>query len=99
MIQKAKVTSVIGNPKSEGAVSMIAIHNLEIPYRFPASVVKEAEAAGEVQLKGREDWRHIPLIRSRPSWARLSPSRRLWLAGRGRPPGPRLSRRGSRGPL
>jgi ribonuclease R len=62
MIQKAKVTSVIGNPSSEGAVSMIAIHNLEIPYRFPASVVREAEAAGEVQLKGREDWRHIPLI-------------------------------------
>jgi ribonuclease R len=62
MIQKAKVTAVIGNPASEGAVSMIAIHNLEIPYRFPASVLKEAEAAGEVSLKGREDWRHIPLI-------------------------------------
>ncbi len=62
MIPKAKVVEVIGNPKSEGAVSMIAIHNLEIPYRFPASVVKEAEAAGEVSLKGREDWRHIPLV-------------------------------------
>jgi ribonuclease R len=62
MIQKAKVTSVIGNPSSEGAISMIAIHNLEIPYRFPASVLKEAGEAGEVSLKGREDWRHIPLI-------------------------------------
>lgn len=62
MIPKAKVAEIIGNPKSEGAVSMIAIHNLEIPYRFPASVVKEAEAAGEVSLKGREDWRHIPLV-------------------------------------
>ncbi|MEO7222676.1 MAG: ribonuclease R [Devosia sp.] len=62
MIQKAKVTSVIGNPSSEGAISMIAIHNLEIPYRFPASVLKEAQEAGEVSLKGREDWRHIPLI-------------------------------------
>jgi ribonuclease R len=62
MLQKAKVAEIIGNPKSEGAVSMIAIHNLEIPYRFPASVLKEAEAAGEVSLKGREDWRHIPLI-------------------------------------
>ena len=62
MIPKAKVESVIGNPASEGAVSMIAIHNLEIPYRFPASVLKEAEEAGEVTLKGREDWRHIPLI-------------------------------------
>jgi ribonuclease R len=62
MIPKAKVVAVIGNPKSEGAVSMIAIHNLEIPYRFPASVLKEAEAAKEATIKGREDWRHIPLI-------------------------------------
>ena len=62
MIPKAKVDSVIGNPASEGAVSMIAIHNLEIPYRFPGSVLKEAEEASEATLKGREDWRHIPLI-------------------------------------
>src|SRR3569833_4412786 len=62
MIPKAKVEGVIGNPHSEGAVSMIAIHNLEIPYRFPASVLKEAEAAQAATLKGREDWRHIPLI-------------------------------------
>jgi ribonuclease R len=62
MIPKARVTEIIGNPKSEGAVSMIAIHNLEIPYRFPASVVKDAAEAGEVSLKGREDWRQIPLI-------------------------------------
>ncbi|HWA20701.1 MAG TPA: RNB domain-containing ribonuclease, partial [Devosia sp.] len=62
MIPKAKVDAVIGNPKSEGAVSMIAIANLEIPYRFPASVLKEAEAAKEASLKGREDWRDIPLI-------------------------------------
>ena len=56
------MVAVIGNPKSEGAVSMIAIHNLEIPYRFPASVLKEAEEAKEATIKGREDWRHIPLI-------------------------------------
>ncbi|HEX4297376.1 MAG TPA: RNB domain-containing ribonuclease, partial [Devosia sp.] len=62
MIPKASVVAVIGNPQSEGAVSMIAIHNLEIPYRFPASVLKEAETAAEASLKGREDWRHIPLI-------------------------------------
>ena len=70
MIPKARVTSVIGNPKSEGAVSMIAIHNLEIPYRFPAAVLKEAEAAKEVTLKGREDWRHIPLITIDPADAK-----------------------------
>ncbi|MBN9314315.1 MAG: ribonuclease R [Devosia sp.] len=62
MIPKARVTNVIGNPRSEGAISLIAIHNLEIPYRFPASVTKEAEDAKGGDLKGREDWRHIPLV-------------------------------------
>jgi ribonuclease R len=70
MIPRAKVVSVIGNPRSEGAVSMIAIHNLEIPYRFPNDVVKEAEEAGEVSLKGREDWREIPLITIDPADAK-----------------------------
>ncbi|MDV3250618.1 ribonuclease R [Devosia sp. BK] len=62
MIPRARVTNVIGNPASEGAVSMIAIHNLEIPYVFPASVVREAEEAKEATLKGREDWRDLPLV-------------------------------------
>ncbi|WEJ56836.1 ribonuclease R [Devosia sp. FJ2-5-3] len=62
MIPRAKVTNVIGNPASEGAVSMIAIHNLEIPYVFPTSVIREAKEAKEATLKGREDWRDLPLI-------------------------------------
>src|SRR5690606_39029217 len=62
MIPRAKVSAVIGNPMSEGAISMIAIHNLEIPYRFPAAVIREADEAKEASLKGREDWRQIPLI-------------------------------------
>ncbi|KKB83804.1 ribonuclease R [Devosia limi DSM 17137] len=62
MIPRARVTAVIGNPESEGAISLIAIHNLEIPFRFPAAVIREAEEAKEATLKGREDWRDIPLI-------------------------------------
>jgi ribonuclease R len=62
MIPRARVVGVIGNPRSEGAVSLIAIHNLDIPYRFPAAVLKEAEDAKAVGLKGREDWRTIPLV-------------------------------------
>ncbi|WP_137151994.1 ribonuclease R [Devosia sp. FKR38] len=62
MIPRAKVIAVIGNPMSEGAVSLIAIHNLEIPFRFPQSVLREAEEAKEATLKGREDWRDLPLI-------------------------------------
>ena len=70
MILKARVIAVIGNPKTERAVSLIAIHNLDIPYRFPAGVVREAEEAGEVSLKGREDWRNIPLITIDPADAK-----------------------------
>jgi len=62
MIPRAKVVEVIGNPATEGAVSLIAIHNLDIPFRFPASVEKAAEEVKEASLKGREDWRHIPLL-------------------------------------
>ena len=62
MIPKARVIAVIGNPETERAVSLIAIHNLDIPYRFPAGVLREAEEAKEVTLRGREDWRAIPLI-------------------------------------
>ena len=62
MIPRARVTNVIGNPRSEGAISLIAIHNLEIPHRFPASVLREAEDAKEAGLRGREDWRELPLV-------------------------------------
>ena len=70
MLPKAKVTRVVGNPDSEGAVSLIALHNLEIPYRFPDMVVREAEAVSEVGLKGREDWRHIPFVTIDPATAK-----------------------------
>jgi ribonuclease R len=70
MIPRARVINVIGNPKSEGAVSMIAIHNLDIPYIFPSAVIAESEQAVEASLKGREDWRHIPLITIDPADAK-----------------------------
>ena len=70
MIPRARVTNVIGNPMSEGAISMIAIHNLEIPYIFPASVLREADEAREATLKGREDWRELPLITIDPADAK-----------------------------
>ncbi len=70
MLPKAKVTRVVGNPDSEGAVSLIALHNLEIPYRFPETVLREAEAVKETGLKGREDWRHIPFVTIDPATAK-----------------------------
>ncbi len=70
MLPKAKVTRIVGNPDSEGAVSLIALHNLEIPYRFPEMVLREAEEVEEAGLSGREDWRHIPFVTIDPATAK-----------------------------
>lgn len=70
MLPRAKVTNVIGNPDTEGAVSMIALHNLEIPYQFPASVLAESQAVKPAGLQGREDWRHINFITIDPVTAK-----------------------------
>ncbi|WP_127143400.1 ribonuclease R [Pelagibacterium montanilacus] len=69
-IPRAKVVSVVGNPQSEGAVSLIALHALDIPYRFPAIVLREAAAVEPAGLEGREDWRDIPLITIDPADAK-----------------------------
>lgn len=66
----ARVTAVIGNPESEKAVSLIALHNLEIPYVFPNRVLAESEAVTEVTMEGREDWRDLPIITIDPADAK-----------------------------
>jgi len=70
MLPRARVTKVVGNPMSEGAVSLIALHNLDIPHVFPNAVLKEAEAVEPTGLKGREDWRDIPFVTIDPATAK-----------------------------
>ncbi len=70
MLPKARVTAVVGNPMSEGAVSLIALHTLEIPYKFPETVLREADEAKATVLKGHEDWRHIPFVTIDPETAK-----------------------------
>ncbi len=59
---RAKVRTVIGSMASERAVSEIALHVHNIPHVFPTAVLVEAEACVEPTLKGREDWRDLPLV-------------------------------------
>ncbi len=70
MMDQARVTAIVGNPASEGAVSLIALHNLEIPYRFPPEVLREAEEAKPLSLKGREDWRDVTFVTIDPATAK-----------------------------
>ncbi|MBV2143309.1 ribonuclease R [Falsochrobactrum sp. TDYN1] len=57
-----KVRQIVGSIDSEKALSMIAIHEHEIPHVFPDEAIREAESAPPATLDGREDWRNIPLI-------------------------------------
>ena len=58
----ARVKDVLGSLKSEKAVSLIALHAHGIPHTFPQAVLSEAEAAKKVTVRGREDWRKLPLV-------------------------------------
>ena len=57
-----RVKERFGSVATEKAISLIAIHAHEIPMDFSAAAIAEAEAAQPATLKGREDWRELPLI-------------------------------------
>jgi ribonuclease R len=69
-LPRAKVAAVLGSVTSEKAISMIAIHAHEIPYVFPPEALRESEALQQVSLKGREDWRELPLVTIDPADAK-----------------------------
>ncbi|CAN7150066.1 ribonuclease R [Rhizobium sp. LjRoot98] len=69
-LPRAAVKNVIGSVATEKAISMIAIHAHGIPYIFPDSVIKEADAAGPASMSHREDWRSLPLITIDPADAK-----------------------------
>lgn len=66
----AKIVEVVGNPESEGAISLIALHSLGIPYEFPASVLEEADQVAPPKPGDVEDLRDIPFITIDPADAR-----------------------------
>ncbi|GBD48185.1 ribonuclease R [Methylopila sp. Yamaguchi] len=66
----ARVRERLGSLKSEKAVSLIAIHAHAIPHVFPREALAEAEAAREATMKGREDWRRLPLVTIDPADAK-----------------------------
>ena len=61
-LASGKVKERLGSLSSEKAISLIAIHAHEIPQAFSPSAVREAEDAQPASLKGREDWRELPLV-------------------------------------
>jgi len=61
-LASGKVKERLGSLSSEKAISLIAIHAHEIPQAFSPGALREAEQAQPASLKGREDWRDLPLV-------------------------------------
>ncbi|MBR1271085.1 ribonuclease R [Bradyrhizobium sp. AUGA SZCCT0222] len=61
-LASGKVKERLGSLATEKAVSLIAIHAHDIPQAFTPSALHEAEEAKPAILKGREDWREVPLV-------------------------------------
>src|SRR4029079_4497561 len=61
-LASGKVKERLGSLATEKAISLIAIHAHEIPQAFSPGAVREAEEAQPASLKGREDWRELPLV-------------------------------------
>ena len=69
-LPKARVIERLGDPSQPRAISLIAIHQHNIPDAFPDDVIAEADALEPARLDGREDLRALPLVTIDPADAR-----------------------------
>jgi ribonuclease R len=69
-LPQARVIERLGSLRSEKAVSLVAIHQNNIPHVFSPDVIAESEEARPATLAGREDWREVPLITIDPADAK-----------------------------
>jgi len=61
-LASGKVKDRLGSLATEKAISLIAIHAHDIPQAFSKDAMREADEAQPANLKGREDWRDVPLV-------------------------------------
>ncbi len=66
----ARVIERIGDVSSEKAISLIALEEHGIPYRFPPEVIAETDAVKPAAMGRRDDWRDLPLLTIDPADAR-----------------------------
>lgn len=59
---KARIVELFGNPESEGAISMIALHTLGLPDEFPDTVLQEADKLALPSPDTLTDLRDIPFV-------------------------------------
>ncbi|MDE2379892.1 ribonuclease R [Bradyrhizobium sp.] len=61
-LASGRVKEKLGSVKSEKAISLIAIYAHDIPLQFSPAATREADVAEPANLRGREDWRDVPLV-------------------------------------
>ena len=66
----ARIITSLGDPSEPKSVSLIAIHQHEIPDSFPDLVLSQANDTKSVNLKNRDDLTSLPLITIDPADAR-----------------------------
>lgn len=59
---RARIRETLGSVTNEKAISLIALRAHDIPEAFRPEAVEEAERAKPATLRGREDWRDLPLV-------------------------------------
>ncbi|TVQ57488.1 MAG: ribonuclease R [Rhodobacteraceae bacterium] len=69
-LRRARVVERLGDPSAPRAVSLIAIHQHQLPVAFSEAALAEAEAARPAPMGRREDLRDLPLLTIDPADAR-----------------------------
>jgi ribonuclease R len=69
-LPNARIVNRLGDPSQPRAVSLIAIHQHDIPDQFPDELIAEADKAKPAPLGKREDLREMLLITIDPADAR-----------------------------
>ena len=61
-LREARVVERLGSVDEPRALSLIAIHDHGLPYRFSQAALDEAAATGPAPLEERDDMRPVPLV-------------------------------------
>ena len=69
-VPQARVVEMLGNPKDQRKISLIAVHAHGLPDEFPPPVLREVETLREPTPAGRTDLRDLPLLTIDPADAR-----------------------------
>jgi ribonuclease R len=61
-LKSARVVERLGPTMGPKSISLITIHDHDIPHTFSDDALAQAKAAGPAQLRGRVDLRQLPLV-------------------------------------